>query len=106
MMALSGDSFCQSAREGYDKIIKNFGDYYVLHNLGDYYTVFGVFFVSCLSTGFGYLILENQCPDLDAANFSIFIALYFLVSLYIAAVFMGVLAYAADCCLFYMTVDK
>jgi hypothetical protein len=71
--------------------------------LAEYYVNFGIFLVSVLSSLIGLLVLSTT----DMNNYEwIFVAVFFIGAIIISSMFLNIVTMAANCCLFYMTVDK
>ncbi len=65
MMALTGDNFCVSARDGYNLILKNFGNYIILQHISDMFTLFGCIFIGLISLLIGYNLILSYYPVID-----------------------------------------
>lgn len=69
------------------------------------YATFGCLFVAFLSATVGFLAIDSHYKSWTGMQV-IFLILYFFIGFCIAKMFLIIILLAADCCLFYMTVDK
>lgn len=58
-MALTGDSFCMSAMQAFILALKNSGSFFITNGIGNLIQKLGVYFISIINTGIGYLVINN-----------------------------------------------
>ena len=54
-MALTGESFCQSARDGFYMMMRNISRFAITEGVGSMVSFLGVLFITAASTTVGYL---------------------------------------------------
>lgn len=57
-MALTGDSFCDAARDGFNLVIKKFGQYVVIQHVGGLYTFAGVLLIATATGILGFCMMN------------------------------------------------
>lgn len=106
-IALTGNSFCVSAKNGFILIIENAARFAALGSLGEIFTFLGKVFITVISSFFGYLIItkypwyqdyiENPIPPT---------VIFVIISYLVAGVFMGIYDMTCDTILQAFLVDE
>ena len=80
------------------------GDYMTLVPLSEYFSNFGMTFVAMFTTLIGFVIMV--IPGDFTSYQWIFVIYFFIFSMAVGSIFMSAITMAANCCLFYSTIDK
>mmetsp|Transcript_25884 Transcript_25884/g.36265 ORF Transcript_25884/g.36265 Transcript_25884/m.36265 type:complete len:119 (+) Transcript_25884:358-714(+) len=97
-MAMTGENFCDSAKNGYNLIFKNFKIYFTVNALGHRYILFNMILIIVISSLCGNLLLENF-------SYVSFLLLVY-VCIPVVQIFVSILSLSTDCILFYLVMDK
>ena len=66
MQALTGDTFCVSAKDGFNIVVKNLGSYVSLQTVSSFYAWFGCSLVALVSLCVGIAILNAYEQEFDS----------------------------------------
>lgn len=100
MMAITGQSFCESAHTSFHIIKKHARSYLITHDLSSVLTIFCKLAIAAIASTIGYFVITGFSYFSDTLFSPTMPTLvFFLVSLTIASVFMDVLGNTSDCVL-------
>lgn len=93
-MAISGDSFCASAWNGFLLNLKYCAKFYFALNISGMFIFMGILSITAANTGFAYLMMmyfTSTAADIADSNGSILVPIIFIaiLSLIIASIFLG-----------------
>ena len=95
-IALSGESFCNSAKASFELIIENAGKFAVLAGVTGYFTIIGQIVISFVSTYVGYVILRHSDVYDSLKSTTPTMIAFLIVSYVIAGIFLSVYEIACD----------
>ena len=96
-IALTGESFCDAARNSFLMIFNNAARFSVLGSIGEVFSFLGKVLISCLTTYLGYLLITRREEYSDLVNNPLGPTLIFLICSYlVSSLFMSVYDMACD----------
>lgn len=106
-IAMTGESFCKAAEDGFFLALRNSTRFGIVHGIGAIFVFIGQLFITLLSTFIGYLIL-TKVGDFKENIYSTTVPLLFfvLVSLIIGHTFMSVYGVSADAIIHCFCMDE
>lgn len=106
LTAMTGTSFCGSARDAFSLILRNPVRFAVVSNIGDLFTAVGRLFL-CLSTAMlGYLIIQHYERYEDISSPIPSTIVFGIIGLTIGGNFMTVYGIVADAVLLIFTMEE
>lgn len=97
IMAITGESFCQSAHTSFHIIKKHARSYLITHELSSVLTIFSKLAIAIIASTIGYFVITGISYYSDALfSPTMPTLIFFIVSLTIASVFMDVLGNTSD----------
>jgi hypothetical protein len=89
-MAVSGDSFCESAWNGFIINLKHLAKFVFALQISSLFVFMGVIAITCVNTGIGFLLAEYMIKDSEkVTNMVPSLIVFAIVSFIIAIVFLG-----------------
>lgn len=89
-MAVSGDSFCTSAWNGFILNLKHLAKFVFALNIAGLFVFMGVLTITCANTGIGYLLTNYAIKDAsEVSNIVPSLISFAVVSLLVAVIFLG-----------------
>ena len=96
-IALTGESFCEAAKNSFAMVLENSARFVALGALGDIFTVIGKIFITFLTTYVGFIIITNVDTYKDKIQSPIPPTCVFaLISYTVAGLFMSVFEMTCD----------
>jgi choline transporter-like protein 2/4/5 len=90
-MAVTGDSFCSSAWNGFILNLKHLAKFVFALNIAGLFIFMGVVTITCVNTGIGYLLMTYAIKDGAHEGFNVVPSLvaFGIVSFLVAIIFLG-----------------
>lgn len=89
-MAVSGDSFCSSAWNGFILNLKHLAKFVFALNIAGLFIFMGVLTITCANTGIGYLLTTYAIGDVkEVSNVVPSLISFAFVSFLVAIIFLG-----------------
>jgi hypothetical protein len=96
-IALTGESFCDAARNSFLMIFNNAARFAILGSIGEIFSFLGKVFITCLTTYLGYLLITRSEDYSEVINNPLGPTLIFLICSYlVSSLFMSVYDMACD----------
>lgn len=87
-MAISGDSFCTSAWNGFILNLKHLAKFIFALKIGSLFIFMGLVTITCANTGIGYLLM-NYVFKVEAASIVPPLIAFAIISFIVACIFLG-----------------
>jgi len=106
-VALSGDNFCKAAKNAFEITLENAARFAALGSIGDIFTFIGKFFITTLSSYFGFLIITHSSIYSDHIQSPIPATVVFIIISYsVSGLFVGVYEMSCDTIIQVFLVDE
>lgn len=106
-IALTGNGFCKSAKDAFEITLENAARFAALGSIGDIFAFIGKFFITTLSTLFGYLIITQSDEYKEHIQSPIPATLIFIIVSYVVSgLFVGIYEMTCDTIIQVFLVDE
>ena len=106
-IAISGDSFWNSAWEGYGLIVRNLGRFSVMSFIGDMFSFISSLFVGVVSSLIGYsIIIGVKSIDESLNSYILPVVLFFVIGFFLGHVCMSIFGISGDALIFCFLLEE